>query len=445
MTAPTININGDDYILTFEDNFDGPEFSAWRGHGSGGRWATSYSPHLHDHRYLPSNGVDHYYVDPDMTLFDNPFTQENGALTINPSPLNAAQQAAAEGQLYSTGLLTTEMSFHFQTGYVEVRADVPDEMGFWSSFWMLPSDGVWTSEIDLYEILGRDPGNVHTNLWDDQQPDEMPIGGFDPTNGYHTYGLLWTDTEITWTIDGQVVRTESNFIYEDMYILLSLALGGWAGDPDGTTDYGDGYSIDYVRVYELESNPNRNEAILPGSDVVNEVYGGTEFDDTLFGSRWDDNFSGLAGNDTMYGRAGNDLMFGRTGDDEMFGGEGNDKLLGAQGDDRLIGGAGSDRISGGRGTDHLWGGEFSADGATDTFGFEAGADTNFIHDFEAGLGGDILLLESFNETWASIQPAIQDLGWATEVNLAVIGADAGDVVYLVGVNANTLVEDNFLL
>ena len=58
--------NGETYVLTFNDEFNGSTVAYWTGHGKGGVWSTSYSPHLEDSRTNASNGELQYYVDPDM-------------------------------------------------------------------------------------------------------------------------------------------------------------------------------------------------------------------------------------------------------------------------------------------------------------------------------------------------------------------------------------------
>lgn len=438
----TIQINNEDYVLTFADEFNGSSTRYWKGFNNNGVWATSFSPHEDDTRWIAANNELQHYTDPDDGVIASPFTVGGGVIEIKASELTATEQALAGGQLYSSGLLTTEMTFAASSGYIEIRADIPDEQGFWSAFWLLPADGDWSSEIDIAEILGSNTDAVHTNVWDDGTMDEQIIAT-EVGDGFHTYGLLWTETTIEWQIDGVTVRTEANTVDEAMFLALGLAVGGWDGGPDATTDFTDGLKIDYVRVYELDSDPDRNDAIPFGMEFQpKELFDGTNSDDTLKGSRWSDALFGKAGNDTLYGRKGDDWLSGGDGKDELFGHKGDDFLFGDSGDDKLIGGKGEDRLEGGTGTDHLWGGTYSGDTVTDTFVFSDGDGKDFVHKFDED--DDLIDLSSFATDWATMQNGMLDVGWATKLEFGHIGGDWTDMVYLIGVDTAQLTADNFI-
>ncbi|MGR3490833.1 MAG: family 16 glycosylhydrolase [Shimia sp.] len=446
MTAPTqITIDGTTYDLTFQDEFTGAAPSAWTGHGSDGRWATSFSPHLDDTRWLPANGEGMYYADPDMTGLPQTIDQQNGVLSITAHELTPAEQALAGGQAYASGLLTTEMTFAASSGYIEISAQVPDQQGFLSAFWMLPADGDWSAEIDIAEVLGSAPTDHYTNLWDNGSGDLEVDVVADLSQGFHTYGLHWTDSTITWMIDGAVIRTEANTVTEDMFLALSLAVDtDWTGAPDATTDFGDALLIDYVRVYEDQGGADANAPVAgDNSYAVGDTTGATQSADVLFGTRWDDKINGRKGDDTLYGRDGNDKLHGARGDDRVFGHEGNDRLRGGGGDDELVGGTGKDRLIGGRGDDDMWGGSYGADGARDKFVFHKVNGSDRIHDFEVAT--DDIVLRKLNTDWASVQAAMDDQGWATVIDLGALGAKAGDQVALVGVAASDLGAGDFIL
>ncbi|MGR3436539.1 MAG: family 16 glycosylhydrolase [Shimia sp.] len=433
------------YTLTFQDEFSGTALDAWRGHGSEGRWTTSFSPHLDDTRWLASNGEGQYYVDPDDPDLPRTITAANGSVAIHAVPLTPAQQALAGGQPYASGVLTTELTFGAEGGYVEISARVPDQQGFLSAFWLLPTDGDWSDEIDVFEILGHDTDTVHTNLWDDGVGASQAIQTADMADGFHTYGLHWTAETITWFIDGVAVRTSPNTVDEEMYLAIGLAVDTtWTGAPDATTDFSDGLLVDWVRVYEETDSPTRNPAAL-GDDTFTNYRGyelGTDGEDALYGTRWADFMSGGSGDDVLHGRKGHDQLDGGSGDDELFGQKGRDVLLGGAGDDKLIGGKGRDVLQGGAGKDHLWGGKWAADGKRDVFVFEPGGGKDFVHDFEVGI--DVLDLTALSTSWAAVSAALQDQGWAAYVNLGHLGADWSDMVWLKGVDVADLTADDFL-
>lgn len=80
MVSHTIDVDGEDYVLTFKDEFTGSTNTFFEGHGSGGIWATSFSPHLDDTRYITRNGEGQYYVDPSDDDLPNPFSVQGGQL-----------------------------------------------------------------------------------------------------------------------------------------------------------------------------------------------------------------------------------------------------------------------------------------------------------------------------------------------------------------------------
>ncbi|MEM6311125.1 MAG: family 16 glycosylhydrolase [Pseudomonadota bacterium] len=443
MVSHTIDVDGEDYVLTFKDEFNTSTTRFFEGHGSEGVWATSFSPHLDDTRHIDRNGEGQYYVDPSDDTLPNPFTLNNGKLAINATPLTTEQQALANGQEYASGLMTTELSFGASSGYVEISADIPAQQGMLSAFWLLPADGDWSDEIDVFEILGNDTDTVHTNVWEDGVGNAQAISTNDLGDGFHTFGLKWTDETITWLVDGQVVREVPNTVDEEMYLALSLAVDtDWSGSPDATTDFSDPLVIDYIRVYELETDENRNEAIPQGEDFVpKNKHKGTEGDDTLYGTKWNDKMAGKEGDDVLHGRKGNDILKGNQGDDELIGGKGLDELQGGSGSDSLVGGHGDDTLDGGAGTDHLWGGNYGGGSGADTFMVKDGMGKDFVHDFNAG--DDTLDLSQLGVYWPDVQGALVDQGWATQLNLGHLGGNWSDQVFLIGVDKDELTEDNF--
>ncbi|MCZ0963735.1 family 16 glycosylhydrolase [Paracoccus benzoatiresistens] len=439
----TIVINGEIYVPTFADEFDTEEASFWRGYGSGGTWATSFSPHLEDTRTISRNGELQYYADPDMTHLPAAFTWGGGSLSIAASPLGVEQRAHAGGSGYSSGLLTTEMSFSVATGYIEIRADVPDEVGLWSAFWLLPVDDDWSAEIDVFEFPGENTSILHTNIWSDGQPDSLSIAVEDAGDGFHTYGLLWTADSIAWYYDGALVREEHVALTEEMYLILNLAVGGWAGDPDATTDFSDRLTVDYIRVYEREASTTRNPSLSeqPSSPDLGEI--GSDAGDLMDGSRWADLIAAGDGNDTIYGDAGDDRLFGEAGDDQVFGHAGMDHLSGEGGKDKLIGGVDSDVLVGGGATDHLWGGNYRKDGSSDLFVFGRGCGVDYIHDFEPGL--DRIDIASLPLTPENLLAGMKDEGWAVRVNLGPGPDLTPDAIYLVGLSSQDISRHDFEL
>ncbi|MBP1884608.1 family 16 glycosylhydrolase [Sinorhizobium mexicanum] len=210
---------------------------------------------------LTGNGELQWYINPayQPTASANPFSVNNGVLTITAAPASDAIQAEINGFDYTSGLLTTHSSFAQTYGYFEIRADMPDDQGVWPAFWLLPADGSWPPELDVVEMRGQDPNTmiatVHSNETGSQTSIASAVKVAD-TSGFHKYGVLWTEDEIVWYFDDVAVAhadTPSD-MHEPMYMLVNLAVGGIAGTPaDGLVD-GAEMKIDYIKAYSLDTD-----------------------------------------------------------------------------------------------------------------------------------------------------------------------------------------------
>jgi beta-glucanase (GH16 family) len=167
---------------------------------------------------------------------------------------------------------TTPAKFSYQYGYMEMRAKVPHGQGLWSAFWSLPwvkSDpGYWPPEIDVVEILGHNTAKAYmTYHWRGSATGHQVSGakwtGPDLSQNFHTYGVWWKPSAIRWFIDGREVRAaymdNGNIPSRPQYLLANLAVGGsWPGAPDATTPFPSDLEIDYVRVWQKQTDTRQH-------------------------------------------------------------------------------------------------------------------------------------------------------------------------------------------
>ena len=69
--------------------------------------------------------------------------------------------------------------------------------------------------------------------------------------------MAWKPGELIFYVDGERTHTftSEGVSEQDMYLILSLAVGGWfPGDADQTTLLPAAFVIDHVRVYSLPGN-----------------------------------------------------------------------------------------------------------------------------------------------------------------------------------------------
>lgn len=240
--------------LTFSDEFD--TLDLWN--GSSGTWDSNFWWGAANGSSLTSNKELQWYIDTNYapTRSVNPFSVDDGILTITAAKAPAAIRPEINNYQYTSGLLTTYESFAQTYGYFEIRADMPEKQGVWPAFWLLPADGSWPPELDVVEMVGQDPNKLiltsHSNETGTQTTVTSTAYAAD-TEGFHTYGVLWTEDELVWYFDDvEVARAATPAdMHEPMYMLVDLAVGGIAGAPaDGLATPAE-MQIDYIHAYAL--------------------------------------------------------------------------------------------------------------------------------------------------------------------------------------------------
>ena len=256
------------YHLTYDDEFNSFK---WSPDGSSGYQTTFYF----GGRSLPSNGEVQYYSD--STVGVNPFSLQNGELTIT-----AAPGSNPEGLAYNSGLITTEGMFSQQYGYFEARIEAAQGAGMWNGFWMLPTDKSWPPEIDIMEAFGADNGRGEGGAYQNHvnsitHSGSGGGGAWVPTTGdiyagYHTYGVNWQADYTTFYMDGQEVYkvVTPPDMNKPMYMLTQLAVGGpWVGSPNGETGQ---IKVDYIRAYANDSSKSVALDTVSSPDGANTSY-----------------------------------------------------------------------------------------------------------------------------------------------------------------------------
>lgn len=172
--------------------------------------------------------------------------------------------ATKEDSTYYIGQICTDHHFLPTFGYFECSAKLNTQVGPASSFWLqAPTYGKPIgdskkagAEIDICEYKRKHHTNRinHTVHWDgygehhQQKGIHKTIKNVDV--GFHSFGLLWTAEKYTFYVDGKKTWSTSAAIsHVPEYIILSLEMNGWGGDPTNST-FPDQVIFDYVRVYQ---------------------------------------------------------------------------------------------------------------------------------------------------------------------------------------------------
>ena len=218
---------------------------------------------------LPSNNEAQAYVNADFEgggdhrLNINPFSINNGTLSITAQALPANETAETFGRVWSSGMLNTLGTFQQKYGYFEVRAQLTDADGAWPAFWMIPWPYKSGQEGDVMESLGLWPMQDYRRAYGTDSYLFDNTLKSDP-NGWHTYGLLWTKDTLTYYRDGLAILTGPTPASwtNPMGLVLNMAMGGWGGQPD-PAQFPANINIDYVHAYALADGSTVAQTLTP--------------------------------------------------------------------------------------------------------------------------------------------------------------------------------------
>lgn len=200
--------------MTFDSNFSGNKLDSkiW---GTCYWWASNNgctnNPTVEKEWYLPSQ------------------VQVSGGVVRLVAQAEATQGQTENGKPkeYScrSGMVTTDPGFNFTYGLIQIVAKIPYEAGLWPALWLGASSHQWPPELDIMEHWSSDQkAKVY-----DHATGVPTIGGpvYTPANlsvGWHTFSLLWTQTGITWYIDGvKVYSTKTDIPHQSMSFIADLA------------------------------------------------------------------------------------------------------------------------------------------------------------------------------------------------------------------------------
>jgi beta-glucanase (GH16 family) len=179
---------------------------------------------------------------------------------------------------------TQSSGLTFTQGYFEARMKWTGAQGAWPGFWLfsyrhatnpswpslnpscadndLPAALCYSAELDVFEGQGAEPnvfyGTIHRNssnnygVNDVQNDNNAQSQAVDLSADFHRYGMLWTDSSITWYLDDEPLMTSPVYdsTNQPMFLLLQMWVGGWTGDPDSSTPDVLDTQVDYVDVWQ---------------------------------------------------------------------------------------------------------------------------------------------------------------------------------------------------
>jgi beta-glucanase (GH16 family) len=175
-------------------------------------------------------------------------------------------QAKEKADSILTAMISTEGLFETRYGYFECRAKLTNALGIWPAFWLLSgkmaadngTPDTHGAEIDVFEYFAnykRDSvsHNIHWGGYGRNHQEAGPV--YAPLkkteNGFHTFGLEWTDTSYRAFVDGQQTVASNRLISKvEQFIILSVECAKDAAGPLDKNGLPDDFIVDYVRVYK---------------------------------------------------------------------------------------------------------------------------------------------------------------------------------------------------
>ena len=234
----TITIDGDTYIRTFYDDFDGNKLDSkkwsrapeWYRQGNYCKWSKEMS-----------------YLDGEGHLILGCRYDDDGDLLC--------------------GAIRSRDKFEQCYGYFEASVKLQQVDGFWSAFWLMPNDidlygipgGIDGTEIDIYEAFSVKNKSINLAVHFDGYGSNHKMIGTSVTadvydGEYHKFSLLWDKKNYIFYIDGKetyrLTSSDVRISRVPNYLKFSLESSlGWTGKPDAE-DMPSGISVDYVKVYQ---------------------------------------------------------------------------------------------------------------------------------------------------------------------------------------------------
>ena len=237
--APPSNFSGWD--LVFEDNFDGTSLDTKK-------WNSTYNwGPTHNHRAYCA--------------------KENVIVSDGTLKLKGEKKTHPDAKGRTAKFNNKEIPVDYTSGAIDTKGHF--QKGTWPAFWTL-QDG-WPPEIDILEIPASrkqhhyylhytDPSwyNSHGSAWDH----EASFGGHKDDNvdrsaDFHTYAVEWDESTLSFYFDDKKFAsynrpTEIKQL-SAQYIIVNLAIGGWAGDDiEITSDKPAYFEADWVRVWQAK-------------------------------------------------------------------------------------------------------------------------------------------------------------------------------------------------
>ena len=281
--------NNSEWVLVFEDNFDGDslDLTKWKESSGRGSLITSANQDVQTLRNaIVENGI--------LNLIAQPERVKDLVVTWKDT-----NEILSDGLPnyrwfdYTAALIMPINDYTY--GYYEASCKIPAGKGIWPAMWEYGdyfdnNNNKFEQELDVFEFCEGKTKKLQTNIHHDGDACPAIYRGPDYSKDFHTYGLLWEPYMLEWYVDDELIRRysrysqngsdagcrlnawqpyqEAPFPKDSMTLFLSIGVDNRDGNkPDGSTPFPSKFQIDWVRYYVREDILNSKKLIPFNSRV----------------------------------------------------------------------------------------------------------------------------------------------------------------------------------
>jgi beta-glucanase (GH16 family) len=230
------------------------------------------------HQTYPANGGVGWFNNEQQHYTDrltNSYVSD-GTLKIKAIKETYVNPQTGSTQNYTSARINSKFAFTY--GRVDVRAKLPSEQGTWPAIWTLGQNIIETGaywQTQGYGSVGW-PACGEIDIMEQDTNKSLTSGAFHfpDTQGAHTYtynhtqvadtDTTWHDYSMIWTTDGislmvdgvefhNTDQVDMSYFQNNHFILLNIAMGGSLGGGIDANFSSAIMEIDYVRVYEEQT------------------------------------------------------------------------------------------------------------------------------------------------------------------------------------------------
>ena len=172
-----------------------------------------------------------------------------GELTMTAKRERVTSGSSGERYDWTSCLISSTPAYAFQYGYIEERAVLPTQRGFWPAFWTWQAQNVnrpvetdvyeyYTARSDVLEMTQHSGASGACTF-------RLP---FDPAADWHVYGVAIEPSGTTWYVDGKEVCRTAATSDGTANIISNLAVD--AANPPASDTRSVVKRVDYIRAWQ---------------------------------------------------------------------------------------------------------------------------------------------------------------------------------------------------